>query len=199
MTIDTLMKQVAPPVEASGAFDGPWAPVEAEIGLVLPTDYKDYVKLYGAGRFLEFLGLYIPRAENPNMRLERMVRVVCEGLTSLSPLEEPPYPYWPTPGGLLPFGATDNGDELFWLTRGAAEDWKVVIMDRAFGRFETFDCGVAEFLAGLIRGEIEPEGFPDDLLPSDCPCMPSAAQAGSAEPRWAMKCSTSWRADWRRW
>ncbi|CAN7452254.1 SMI1/KNR4 family protein [Phenylobacterium sp. LjRoot219] len=119
MTIEALIKVLPPPVEPFEAFNGPWEPIEAELGVVLPDDYKAFARLYGVGYFIEFLGVDIPRSRNPNRRLEYQARVVCEGLASLEFLDEPPYPFWPTPGGLLPFGGTDNGDDLFWLTRGA--------------------------------------------------------------------------------
>lgn len=182
MTIDTLIKVLAPPPKPFEAFNGPWEPIEVELGLALPQDYKDFIRHYGSGYFVEFLSIYVPRSRNPNLRLERIVREVCEGLASVIPLDEPPYPYWPNPGGLLPFGGTDNGDELFWLTRGAPDDWKVVVQDRGLGRFETFDCDLTEFLAGLITGGIQPEAFPDDLLPCDRPFIPRAAWVGPAEP-----------------
>jgi hypothetical protein len=175
MTIDTLIKMIPPPAEPDQAFSGPWEPIEAEIGAALPQDYKDFVRLYGGGYFMEFLGVRVPRSTNPNTRLETLVRVVCEGLSSIFPLEEIPYPFWPSPGGLLPFGVTDNGDDLFWLTRGAPADWKVVVLDRGFGRFETFDCDLTDFLAGLATGEILPEEFPDDLLPCDRLFIPDSA------------------------
>lgn len=198
-TIDTLIKVLAPPINPFEAFSGPWEPIEAELGVGLPQDYKDFIRLYGSGYFLQFLGVYVPRSRNPHLRLQRVARVVCEGLSSLTPLEDPPYPYWPARGGLLPFGGTDNGDDLFWLTRGAPDDWKVVVQDRGFDRFETFDCDLSEFIAGLVTGEIQPEEFPEDLLPCDRPFIPHAAWVGPAEPPWSANCSASWRADWRRW
>lgn len=164
MTIDALIKAVPPPVTPFEAFSGPWEPVETELGTVLPQDYKDFVRLYGNGYFMQFLGICVPRSRNPNMRLESQVRVICD--TFLND-DEVPYPLWPNPGGLLPFGGTDNGDYLFWLPRGAPADWGVVVWDRGFWGFETFDCDLTDFLAGLATGEILPKEFPDDLLPCD--------------------------------
>jgi hypothetical protein len=174
MTIDTLIKVLPPPAEPYQAFSGPWEPVEAELGLVLPQDYKDFVRLYASGYFMEFIGVYVPRSKNPHTRLEYNVPVVCRSLSSLTFLQEPPYPFWPTPGGLLPFGGTDDGDDLFWLTREAPEEWKVVVLDRGGDRFETLDCDLTDFLAGLITGEILPKEFPD-LLPCDRLFIPDSS------------------------
>lgn len=165
MTIETLLKAVPPPALPSDAFTGPWEAVEAELGTSLPQDYKDFARLYGSGYFMEFLGVCIPRSPNPNMRLESYVRSVCAGFLTLD--EEWPYPWWPHRGGLIPFGSTDNGDFLFWLARGASADWGIVIWDRGLGHFETFDCDLTDFLAGLATGELLPKEFPEDLLPCE--------------------------------
>lgn len=83
---------------------------------------------------------------------------------------------WPWPGGLLPFGATDNGDYLFWLPRGAPSDWGVVVWDRGgseIDQFEELNCDLTDFLAGLATGAILPRAFPD-LLPCECLFQPNA-------------------------
>ena len=41
---------------------GPWEPVEAELGTALPQDYKDFVRVYGSGYFMQFLGIYVASA-----------------------------------------------------------------------------------------------------------------------------------------
>ncbi len=165
MTIEALIEAVPPPAEPFEAFSGPWEPVEAELGTALPQDYKDFVRLYGSGYFMQFLGIDVPRSRNPNLRLELRVRTIGDYFVHDG---EPPYPLWPSAGGLLPFGGTDNGDDLFWLARGAPADWRVVVYDRGFGEFEVFEFGLTDFLAGLATGEILPEEFPEDLLPCDC-------------------------------
>ena len=165
MTVEALIKVVPPPAAPFEAFTGPWEPIEAELGTALPQDYKDFVRTYGSGYFMQFLGINVPRSENPNVRFESQVPVICSGFLDD---EDLPYPLWPNEDGLLPFGGTDNGDELFWLTRGPPDTWKVVVWDRGLGGFEVFDRRLTDFLAGLATGEILPKEFPEDLLPSDC-------------------------------
>lgn len=68
---------------------------------------------------------------------------------------------WPQIGGLINFGVTENGDYLFWLPEGRPDEWKVVFWDRGASEdecFLEFDCGMAEFLAGLADGSIIPKG-----------------------------------------
>jgi hypothetical protein len=76
---------------------------------------------------------------------------------------------------LVPFGGTDNGDELFWLPRGAPEDWGIVVWDRGLQNFETFDCDLTSFIAGLATGEIIPKEFPEDLVTCDHLFQPHTA------------------------
>jgi hypothetical protein len=164
MTIEVLSRVIPPPLEPAGAFLGPWAPIEAELGTALPPDYKDLVGVYGSGYFMEFFGIGVPRSPNLNLRLETKVPQVC---ATFFDRDELAYPLWPDQGGLVPFGATDNGDFLFWLPRGAPEDWGVVVWDRGLWNFEAFDCDLTSFIAGLATGEIIPEAFPEDLATCD--------------------------------
>jgi hypothetical protein len=137
------------------------------------------VRLYGSGYFMAFLGVSVPASRNRNVQLADGVRHVARMFAEGGFEEgELPYPCWPEPGGLLPFGATDNGDYLLWLTRGSPAAWRVVVWDRRLGNFEVFDCDLTDFLAGLAGGEIEPEEFPDDLLPCDCLFAPNADVEG---------------------
>jgi hypothetical protein len=164
MTIETLLAAVPPPAAPFDAFAGPWDPIEAELGRAMPPDYKDFVRLYGTGHFMEFLGVSIPRSSNPNVRLESFVPRTCEAFRGVDGL---PYPLWPNADGLLPFGVTDDGDQLFWLPRGTPPNWGVVVWYRGLFEVETFDCDMTDFLAGLATGDILPRDFPSDLRTCD--------------------------------
>lgn len=170
MTIETLMRIVPPPTTPFETYDGPWDPIEAEMGSALPQDFKDFSKLYGCGTFMSFLWVYVPRSQNPYARLRYQARTICE---AFSDLPETPYPLWPKQGGLMPCGVTHNGDHLLWLTRGQPSDWSIGVWDPGFGDFELFNCDLTDFLAGLATGEILPIDYPDDLLPCDKMFEPS--------------------------
>jgi hypothetical protein len=160
MTIENLVRVVAPPSDPFEAFRGPWEPIEAALGTVLPRDYKDFVRLYGEGSFVEIIGVLLPRCWSPYVRLVPQVQAICD---TFKDDEDLPYPMWPEPGGLLPFGTTDFGDFLFWATRGPPDDWRVVVWGRGLGQFEAYDCDLTGFLAAVALGKIVPENFPDDL------------------------------------
>jgi hypothetical protein len=174
VSIQTLLEVVPPPLAPFEAFAGPWEPIEAGLGTALPQDYKEFTRLYGSGYFMEFLGILVPRTKNPNTRFESQVGLVCGTFAGMDG-EELPYAMWPDPKGLIPFGGTDNGDELFWLPRGSPEDWGVVVWDRGMQEFEALDCSLTDFLAGLATGEVAPKAFPDSLRPCDDLFHPSRA------------------------
>lgn len=171
MSIEALTKVVRPPVSPSGVFLGPWEPLEAEIGVALPPDYKELVRVYGSGYWMEFFGLSVPRIENLNICLEYQIPLVCNSFRQLGTAA---HLLWPAPGGLLPLGGTDNGDELFWLSRGPPAEWPIVVWDRG-GEFETFEYDLTSFLAGVAMGEILPEAFPEDLVTCDHLFQPATA------------------------
>jgi hypothetical protein len=189
MTIETLIRAVPPPEAPFEAFDGPWEPIEAKLGVVLPPDYKDFVRLYGNGYFMGFLGICVPRSRNPNIRLDTYLSSLR---TALPDTDEAGYPLWPEPDGLIGFGSTDNGDYLFWLPRGPPEDWKVVIWDRGDLVFEVLDCDLTGFLAGIATGKLAPKAFPDDIFPFDPAFTPNGdARRSSASPAGPIR--LSWR------
>jgi hypothetical protein len=80
-------------------------------------------------------------------------------------VEAAPYSYYPEPGGLFPWGATQNGDTLLWLTEADPEKWTIVVTDG--GSWWHFDGGLTEFLVGILGGRVNcpilPEFTPADL------------------------------------
>ena len=104
-----MLDVVAPPAKPFEPLTGPWEALEAELGTTLPQDFKDFVRLYGSGYFMDFLGVSIPRTRNPNTRFETEVALICQTFAEWDD-DELPHPVWPATGGLIPFGVTDNGD-----------------------------------------------------------------------------------------
>jgi hypothetical protein len=162
LAIETLLEVLQPRGFHVDPFDGPWGRIEAELGTRLPQDYKDIVRIYGLGDNLDFMGAYAPQFWNPRSRLVYEVTKVCEVL------RRDPYfghPIWPEPDGVLPFAGTAFGNYLLWSTRGNPDDWQIVIRDRIAGHFLIYNCGLTEFLAALVMGEITPWTASQWLIP----------------------------------
>jgi len=172
--IEALATVVPPPATPFRPFTGPWEPLEAYLGTTLPQDYKDFARLYGDGLFMDFLIVYVPSIKDSRLMLEPQVR---DAPKMFSPREPQPYPFWPHVGGLIRFGCTDFGDQLYWLPEGAPDDWKVVMWQRHGPHdqaFEKFDCGMAEFLGGLANGTIVPCAYKEGLEPYEPMFQPHA-------------------------
>lgn len=164
MTIESLLAVVPPPAEPTGPFEGPWESIEAELGVELPSDYKDFARFYGCGYFMGYLNVAIPRARS-GLPLEQFAAEVSKEFLAL---QDARYSFWPAAGGLLPFGSTENADYLFWLTVGVPETWRTVLWSRGgLKEFEEFDLDLTSFLAGLATGKVKPDAFPDDLVACD--------------------------------
>jgi hypothetical protein len=167
MSIERLIQIAPPPAKPDEPFEGPWRPIELEFGRYLPDDYKEFVRLYGLGSFMEFLCVFVPKAKSQWVRIETVNLSVRGDMYFNFTPDERPYPAWPDPGGLIQCGLTDFGDQLFWLPLGPPDEWKIVVWGRGFQKFELFDCGLTDFLAGVATGEIVVKDFPGDLSPDD--------------------------------
>lgn len=152
------------PVEAPSPNN--WSAVEAQLGK-LPTDYKAFLEGFGSGSIDGFLWVFNPVSANHYLNLIQAKEPVITALKELRAGGEPcPYPLYPEPGGLLPFGRTDNGDALFWQTVGEPDKWPVVVNAARDPTYEKFECDMTDFLAGILtrrlRCSIFPEGFPNE-------------------------------------
>lgn len=180
MTIEALVQVIPPPEAPTASFSGAWGPVEAELGTRLPQDYKDFVRIYGCGYILDFMWIYVPYFWNRDARLVSAARKLYR-----SNIEYPDFGFslWPDPEGLLLFGMTSNGDDIYWQTKGDPDSWTVAIWSRGDVALEFLDCGLTDFLAGLATGTNIPQCLPDDLLPCKTPFRPSPATDPKASSR----------------
>ena len=161
-----------PSVDALLALAGParpvappdWVSVQGRVGSVLPGDYRSLVEHAGPLRLGNFLTVFAPGATNPNVDLlEQMGR----RLGALHDIKQAftdvcPYPLWFEPGGLLPWGSSDNGDGLYWLTRAHPDQWTVVVGEARGLRYEEHSLSVCDFLAGFASGAVR-----STILPAD--------------------------------
>lgn len=161
--IDEFLKLVPTPGEAADRpTDAEWRATESKFG-ALPNDYKNFVSRYGSGRIDGFLFIFNPSAKNKFLNLIYQVDLQLEVLRDISVTESLPYGFFPDPGGLLPVGATENGDMLYWLTEGAPDSWKIVVNSARSPDWEVFSCGLMRFVVGVLSKSIRCNSFPDDF------------------------------------
>ena len=159
-----LLPPPADPVEP-GRPDG-WAEVEAALGTELPSDFKAFTERYGSGTVDDFLYLFNPfaRGQDGNLLVERDRVLAAYRQTRARFPDRLALPPFPEPGGLLPLGRTDNGDELYWVTDGDPDGWPLALLESRAALQELHPMPVTEFLAALAANQLTSRILPDDLL-----------------------------------
>jgi SMI1-KNR4 cell-wall len=168
MIIDDLMEIMPPPqapVEASGIS---WLAIEENAATELPQDYKSFIETYGSGCVAAFLYIFNPVSSRETINLLKQIPRQLWALEVLAEQfgERHPCPLFPPLGGLLPFGITDNGDVLHWLTSGKPVDWQVVVNESRGPRYELYSSDMTTFLLRLLTRSLRCPIFPDDFPPT---------------------------------
>jgi hypothetical protein len=130
------------PVEVSGDPKR-WQLVEGRLGTALPADYKNFIDRYGSGRIDRFLLIFNPFAANPSVNLYSASEARIVGMRELlkNPHEKFRPRLFPQLGGVLPFGATDYGDTLYWKTGSDPDAWSIVINEARGPDVQEFEMG----------------------------------------------------------
>ena len=72
-----------------------------------------------------------------------------------------PWPPFPEPGGVLPLGRTDNGDELYWVTQGQPDQWPVALVEARAALQEVHPMSVTGLLAALAANQLTSRVLPE--------------------------------------
>ncbi|MFI1815140.1 histone-like nucleoid-structuring protein Lsr2 [Streptomyces sp. NPDC020422] len=163
-SIDRLITTCPPPSPPTTTYTD-WPAVEQQLGMPLPTDYKQIADTYGPGTFCGFLHLYHPHAHTTWTSLTGpMPSTIRAQLQQEHEQDTPPLPA--DPQELFPMAVTDNGEYLFWVTRPATspDAWTVAVNQARSFRWHSYDGTLADFLTAVLSGrEIVPV-FPSSLL-----------------------------------
>jgi len=151
MDLKDLAALITPPAApfATGS-DLEWEKFQTNNAIELPMDYRELISKYGAGDYLNFLGVLSPFA--PKAGLLASHASESQFYRALQKV----FPVYPDDQGLLCVGADENGDKLFWLTGGVPDSWPVVFFSNDFIEFERYDHNLTTFLVRWLRGDIEP-------------------------------------------
>jgi len=175
-----LMPPPRSPVESGTPVS--WAATEAALRTSLPRDYKQFIEAYGSGSVDEFVTVLNPNSSTPDLQLdqygERML-AVTRNLRS-GGVVEIPFPIYPEPGGLLPWGVTANGDWGYWLTDppDAPDAWTIVVsVDRGPDWFR-HPGPLVRFLADILDGSTRVPFFPDDFPSAQPTFVPLPESSG---------------------
>ncbi|HET6251682.1 MAG TPA: ankyrin repeat domain-containing protein [Tepidisphaeraceae bacterium] len=154
MSLAKLKKLVRPPSEP--VFTGApklWGQIEKKLGTKLPDDYKKFIDAYGSGDFAQFYAIYNPlQSHGVVEQIDEVRQDYRQGHESNS--ERYPYPVFPEPSGIFPWGNDENGNDYFWLTKGDPDEWTVVAYDVRGGGAKEHKCTMTEFLLKVLTKEI---------------------------------------------
>ncbi|MCE9544661.1 MAG: SMI1/KNR4 family protein [Planctomycetia bacterium] len=163
-TLKTISKLLRPPDSPRGLIRG-WDVVEQEIGLALPNDYKAFIDLYGTGQVSSAAGWAVIwnfrdssfwwEGSLSDRLTERYS--ATDSYRQSNETEWPcPYPIYPEPRGLLPFGSVVDVQNLNWLTVGRANRWDVVYFDFDGSEFTRLEGdSFCRCLLKMLRQEYE--------------------------------------------
>ena len=158
MPIDALLRLVPPPPKPTEVASlKKWRDIERKLGTKLPSDYREFVFAYGTGLFAGFYRVYNPFAASEYIALLPQVQTVCEMERDFKEREPDlvPYPIYPDPGGLLPWGNDENGNYYFWLTEGEPDEWAVAQNGVRGKGYSTHPCSMTEFLTRVLQKKIK--------------------------------------------
>jgi hypothetical protein len=136
----------------------------------LPTDYREFVQVYGGGEIDEYLSISTPHLPgSPYGDLLERVEPLLSAEDQAELVRRLPEVTSPL---LLPFGATASSDVVFWLRERSPDVWKVVTFRRQSphgeSRWSNFGGGMVEFLVAALKGEISP--FSENFSPAERHC-----------------------------
>ena len=140
-----------------------WQSIQKEHDVVFPADYMEYIDFYGIGTIEDYMWIFSPWSKNDQLNLFANAKRALAEYSKLHreyPTEHP-FPLYPEKNGLLPFGATKNGDILYWQnTNDSADLWNLIIYNASAGTYQTYNLIMTDFLVGVIKGRVSCEIVP---------------------------------------
>lgn len=146
-----------------------WNAIEKQMRTKLPSDYKEFINEYGTGSINEFMWILTPFDEDEYVNLITRGDKISKAYIE-SKIKNPQYfkhEVFPNKGGILPWGYTENGDELYWLTVENSDEWHIIVYESRSSDYYEYSMGMVEFIYKLVSGKIICPAFPDDFPGED--------------------------------
>lgn len=147
-----------------------WDVVESQVGAILPPDYKEFINEYGTVSINNFIWILTPFDEDEYVNLIKRGKEISKTYIE-SKMNSPEYfkhDVFPSKGGILPWGYTENGDELYWLADGTSNEWHVIVYESRSSDYYEYSMGMVEFIYRIISGKLRCNAFPDDFPGEKC-------------------------------
>lgn len=142
--------------------------LEAELGIRLPSDFKQLLIIFPYGEFQESLRILHPGWLRDDAKMANWVRTWGAAHQRAKAHHKPDFvhDFFPEPHGLLPWADLNDDLYLCWLTKGDPSGWPIVVFDRDLMVSDPYAMSAAEFLEGVLTGSVTPPllaGWRDEL------------------------------------
>lgn len=158
-TLEELTKLMPPPENVPGKV-AEWGAIEAAIGVTYPKSFKDFIEIYGALQWFDWLQPLVPFDEMSAEQFSKFLATVLEDNFSGDTVDSNGEPLivsqFGTAGGWLPFMMGSDGDTYAWLTYGPAENWNVICVVNRQARVLP-PISIVEMILGWLKNEPQME------------------------------------------
>jgi hypothetical protein len=158
MSIEVLTQVLPlPQVPHETGTPNAWEGIEQHLGIVLPSDYKDYINMYGTGMIGYLIRPLNPFSDGPRYAMDVQHAAIRDAIARNRDYFGPvwlPFRIHPDSLGLLMWGNTIDGDALFWHTHGRPEQWKIILIELRSGVIERFNGPITQFIARFVQGKL---------------------------------------------
>ncbi|MDV5146885.1 SMI1/KNR4 family protein [Streptomyces sp. SBC-4] len=150
----TRLLEIAPAPSEPRRKD--WGAVERGLGVELPADYKELIRVYGGSNWDDYLYVLEPGCPNENYDLITWAEQQAEDLEGLWQFEKKPVELAVDGTRVVPWATTDNGECLYWLVVPGCEPdrWCVMVNEARGDRWEHFAVSCTQFLSSALAGEL---------------------------------------------
>jgi hypothetical protein len=158
-----LTQLITPPSEPRTTD---WEAVQRQLGVTLPTDYKELIRVYGGSNWDDYLYLLEPGCPNDNYDLIEWEDQQTKALEGLWEFEKKPDELADPGSRVIPWAATDNGECLYWLVKPGRnpDQWTVMANEARGDCWEHYPMTCTGFLLAALTGDVH-----SDVLSSRFP------------------------------
>ncbi|MFE3855994.1 SMI1/KNR4 family protein [Streptomyces griseorubiginosus] len=144
------------PPRNSPPLAGTWDPLEGELGIQLPDDFKTITDRYAPLQLN--LHLFLCHPATPRWNLGAWMRDVMEDFrrSNLREAECPGFPDGPVfgaPSGLIPLVDTDRGEYAFGVMNASTKEWLILTCNGDEPDFYEYRMSFGEWLYRYLSGE----------------------------------------------
>ena len=119
-----------------------WPDVELALGTPVPDDYKEICETFGAGRFNDWLSIWLDVPKQLNF----LRSLGADYITFVAK----PFDLLSEGAGLIPWGCTEQGDAFFWLADHSSPDtWPTLVLTEA-SDWIRYDVTTSEFCYRIL-------------------------------------------------